>query len=62
MNTPNNQSATQAITISIESIHQSIKHLNTQAINQSSSQAELEAIDKSIDHLNQLAINRNSND
>jgi len=55
MNTPNNQSAIQAITISIESINQSINYLNTQSINQSSSQAELEAIDKSIDQLNKSA-------
>ena len=62
MNTPNNKSATQAITISTESINQSIKYLNTQAINQSSSQAELEAIHKLIDQLNQSAINPNTND
>ena len=62
MNTPNNKSAIQSITISIESTNQSIKYLNTQAINQSSSQAELEAIDKSIDQLNKSAINLNTND
>ena len=62
MNTPNNKSATQAITISIESTNQSIKYLNTQAINQSSSQAELEAIHKLIDQLNKSAINPNTND
>ena len=62
MNTPNNKSATQATTIPIESINQSIKRLNTQAINQSSSQAELEAIHKLIDQLNQSTINPNTND
>ena len=62
MNTPNNKSAIQSITISIESTNQSIKYLNTQAINQSSSQAELEAIHKLIDQLNKSAINPNTND
>ena len=62
MNTSNNKSAIQSITISIESTNQSIKYLNTQAINQSSSQAELEAIHKLIDQLNQSTINPNTND
>jgi hypothetical protein len=60
MNTPNNKSAIQSITISIESTNQSIKYLNTQAINQSSSQAELEAIHKLIDQLNESTITSNS--